>query len=175
VPHGTPFYTASNGNLRLAWSETQPLILARGDTMMTLVVQISNQFSENDRITLSLNPESEVADFQGTVFDELILNAPAVIHKGSNGFKTPPTGTRFVVYPVPNDGVFTASITSSFTQTFEIMIYNRLGQLICEKPEITVIKTLDQQFDLRPLENGIYYIILRSKREVIARKILINH
>jgi hypothetical protein len=176
APHGTPFYTAGMGNLRLAWSETQPLMLARGDTMMTLVVQVSTQFTTSDRITLSLTNESEIADLHGIVFNDLILNAPVLIHKGTNGFNTPPVSeTRFVVYPVPNDGIFTASITSSFTQTFDIMIYNKLGQLICEKKEITVSGTRDQQFDLRPLENGIYSVILRGRREVIAREILINH
>ena len=176
VPQGMLFYTTGNGQLRLAWSETQPLMLARGDTMMTLVVQVSTQFTTSDRITLSLTNESEIADLHGIVFNDLILNAPVLIHKGTNGFNTPPVSeTRFVVYPVPNDGIFTASITSSFTQTFDIMIYNKLGQLICEKKEITVSGTRDQQFDLRPLENGIYSVILRGRREVIAREILINH
>ena len=176
IQHGTPYYTAGNDALRMAWSETSPLSLGKDQTLMSLVVKISDQFSKDDQIRLSLNQESEIANTEGRVFDNLILTAPAVIYKSADGVDNAGNkGTRFEVYPVPNNGQFTAEITSARQQTFSIKIYNKIGQMIHEKSDIRVNGKSVQKFDLSSLSSGIYTVVLYGVEGTMARKILVNH
>lgn len=78
------------------------------------------------------------------------------------------------IYPVPNDGTFTLSITSAVVKKFNIEIYNKTGQMIKEVRDLNVTGTLDKQFDLRPVPTGIYTVIVRNDDGLIVRKILIT-
>ncbi|MCX6283699.1 MAG: T9SS type A sorting domain-containing protein [Bacteroidetes bacterium] len=77
------------------------------------------------------------------------------------------------IYPVPNQGLFTAQITSAVKETVNIRIYNDLSQLICEKSGTAVNNTFRQSIDLRPLSPGVYTVVIRSNNKSIARKILV--
>lgn len=173
--HGTPYYTTNNDALRMAWSETTPLTLGKDQAMMSLKVKISDQFSKDDQIRLSLNQESEIANIEGRVFDNLILTAPTIIYKNSNGVEEQNLAAKFEVYPVPNNGEFTAEITSADQKTFAIQIYNKLGQVIHEIKDINVKGKSCKKFNLKYLPSGSYTVILRSDAGFIARKILIKY
>ena len=174
IQHGTPYYTTNNDGLRMAWSETNALTLGKDQTMMRLVVKISDQFSKDDRITLSLHQESEIANTEGMVFDNLILTAPTIIYKASTGMEETIPGTKFEVYPVPNNGEFTAEIASAYQQTFTIQIYNKLGQIIHEVKNITVKGRLEKRFDQSTLTSGIYTVVLLNDQGFMTRKIVIS-
>jgi len=75
---------------------------------------------------------------------------------------------------MPNNGAFTATITSPVQQTFELLVYNTLGQLIYEEPNIRMGEALSHEFDLRPIPNGIYTLVLRHDEGRMVRKIMIN-
>lgn len=83
-------------------------------------------------------------------------------------------GSNVVIYPMPNNGDFTATITSPVQQTFELLVYNTLGQLIYEEPNIRMGEALSHEFDLRPIPNGIYTLVLRQAEGRMVRKIMIN-
>ena len=175
IPEGAPVYTAENGSVRLAWSETQPLYLTTGETLITLIAKISDQFPINDNIRLSLTRESEIADAEGKVVNNLVLRAPSVIHKNATGVDNPENNvTKFELYPVPNNGIFTAEITSARQKTYDILIYNKLGQVVFEMLNVKVNGKFKQIFDLRNLQSGIYTGVLKNDEEAITKKILIN-
>jgi hypothetical protein len=78
------------------------------------------------------------------------------------------------IYPVPNDGTFTLSISSAVVKKFNVAIYNQTGQMIKEVSDLTVMGTLEKQFDLRPVPTGIYTVVVRNDEGLIVRKILIT-
>ncbi len=174
ISHGTAFYTANNGVLRMAWSETNPLSLVREQTMISLVVKISDQFTVNDRISFALTGESEIADARGRVFDNLILSAPAVISKNSTGLGNGEEQTRFEVYPVPNNGRFTAAISRPTAALFNIAIYNGFGAMIFQKTDIRVIGTTTELIELRSTPPGVYTVVFTSSDCRVIRKIIIS-
>jgi hypothetical protein len=90
------------------------------------------------------------------------------------GIQTIPGAARFVVYPVPNDGQFKASITYPTTENFTIKVYNNLGVMIYELKNVEVNGTAERSIDLRPTPSGIYSVIFENGNNRVIRKILIN-
>ncbi len=175
IQQGTPYYNAGNDGLRMAWSETSPLSLGKDQTMITLVVKISEQFSKNDQIRLVLGKESEITNSEGIAFDTLILTSPTVVYKYGDGVEDNMPATKFEVYPVPNNGEFNAAITSADQKTFSIRIYNQLGQVICEVKDIIVKGKKVLPLEQGNLPNGIYTVVLRNEAGSETRKIVIKH
>jgi hypothetical protein len=79
----------------------------------------------------------------------------------------------FEIYPVPNDGMFNVSITTS-EETFSIVIYNTLGLKVYEEMNIEVHGSLQKGIDLRPVPNGVYTVIFKNSQNQVVKKILVN-
>ena len=82
--------------------------------------------------------------------------------------------SKFSVYPVPNDGRFTVSITSPVQETYTIEIYNQLGSRIYTLGEVQVNSTFEKQIDLRPVADGIYSVVFLNSEHKVVKKVLIN-
>ena len=82
--------------------------------------------------------------------------------------------SNFNVYPVPNDGRFTVSISSPVQEVFSIVIYNQLGAKIYDFGDIRVNGTFEKQIDLRPIANGIYSVVFLNSEHKVVKKVLVN-
>jgi trimeric autotransporter adhesin len=80
----------------------------------------------------------------------------------------------FIVYPVPNDGKFTVSITTPVQQNFSIFVYNKLGQMVYEIRDVVIAGDYRQVIDLRPTPSGVYTVIFQNNDHAFVRKVLIN-
>jgi hypothetical protein len=78
------------------------------------------------------------------------------------------------VYPVPNDGRFTASITTASDQTFSIRVFNNLGVKIFEETKVEVNGTIQKVIDLRPVPDGVYSVIFENSLNQVVKKIIVN-
>jgi hypothetical protein len=78
------------------------------------------------------------------------------------------------LYPVPNDGQFTISITSASNESFSISVYNNLGVKIYEETKVEVNGSLQKVIDLRPVPNGVYSVIFENSRNQVVKKIVVN-
>ena len=85
-----------------------------------------------------------------------------------------PGGPGMSIYPVPNDGQFKVSITSSSSESFTLSVLDNLGVTVYEKKNILVNGTVEKIVDLRPIPSGIYTVILRNADNQVVRKILVN-
>jgi len=81
----------------------------------------------------------------------------------------------FSIYPVPNNGSFTASISWPTKTSFNIAIYNELGARIYLYTDFVVEGTTSQLIDLRPTPAGVYTIVFTSSDNKIIRKIIISN
>ncbi len=78
------------------------------------------------------------------------------------------TNTDFIIYPNPSEGVF--FIKTSLSNEHEIVIYNKLGQII-QKTKLNS----SSQVDLTQEANGIYQIIiLNNGKAVFSTKVIKN-
>jgi hypothetical protein len=83
-------------------------------------------------------------------------------------------GANFMVYPVPNNGCFTVSITLPSEDIYNIIIYNDLGAQIFQLRDVRVKKELRKVIDLRPLPNGKYLIVFSGIERRVVSKILVQ-
>jgi PKD-like domain/Secretion system C-terminal sorting domain len=80
----------------------------------------------------------------------------------------------FNIFPVPNDGRFTVSITSPSEETFTIAVYNQLGAKIYELGDVVVIGAFERQIDLRPVAPGIYTVVFFNNEHKVVKKVIVN-
>jgi hypothetical protein len=85
-----------------------------------------------------------------------------------------PLSSAISVYPVPNDGRFTVSLTIGSIESFSINIYNCLGMKIYEETNVEVDHSLQKMIDLRPLPDGIYTVIFSNDQNQVVEKIVVN-
>ena len=78
------------------------------------------------------------------------------------------------IFPVPNDGKFTVSMTSASKENFTITVFNNLGVLIREIRDVQVNGRFNQVIDLRPVDPGIYMVVVRNSEQQIVRKIIVG-
>ena len=80
----------------------------------------------------------------------------------------------FTIRPIPNDGRFTLTITSSLQETFTVQVFNSLGVMIREFEAAGVKGTIERIIDLRPVANGIYTVVIQNSDARIVKKILVS-
>ncbi len=86
-----------------------------------------------------------------------------------------PASASFSIFPVPNDGLFTAAISYPGDVTFTIVIYNQLGGKLFEIRDVaTVGGKFETRIDLRPIPNGIYSVVFMNSEYKVVKKVLIN-
>jgi hypothetical protein len=78
------------------------------------------------------------------------------------------------IYPVPNDGHFTLSISSGSAKTLTLEVYNILGSKISGDRNIGVQGTSITPVNLGAVPAGLYTVILRSSSERLIYKIPVN-
>lgn len=97
-----------------------------------------------------------------------------VIISACEGIDNPDNATAIQVYPNPSSGVFQL-LFSNFEGTYDLTIYNDLGQLIKEETLTIEDKILQQkQVDLSSHPTGVYYIRLMNATTTKVIKVVIN-
>ncbi|MEI7662869.1 MAG: ice-binding family protein [Bacteroidota bacterium] len=87
-----------------------------------------------------------------------------------------PVSASFTLYPVPNNGEFTAAIRFPVDDIFTILVYNQFGGKLFERRDIhTTGGRADTQVDLRPVSNGAYSVILLNSEYKVVKRILVNN
>ena len=82
--------------------------------------------------------------------------------------------SSFSIYPVPNDGRFTVSISSPVAETYTIFVFNQLGAKIYELGDVNVTGTFEKQIDLRPVPTGIYSVVFFNSEHKVVKKLIVN-
>jgi phosphodiesterase/alkaline phosphatase D-like protein len=80
----------------------------------------------------------------------------------------------FSIYPIPNDGKFTATISWPNRETFSIQVYNELGAKVFTRSGIEVNGTVEESVDIRPAPAGVYTVVFTSADNKVIRKIIVN-
>ena len=91
------------------------------------------------------------------------------------GEEEPAEYTTVALYPVPNNGSFTISITNPRKASYAIRIYNQSGTVIMDIPEIPGIGSSEKRVDIRHFPSGIYSVLIsdgtnRTMKQIIVFK-----
>lgn len=80
----------------------------------------------------------------------------------------------FELYPVPSNGLFTASIEWPKSAKFTIRVYNSAGKLMFEKHNILVDGKSKQFIDMSTTAAGTYTVVFTSGNNQVSRKMIIT-
>ncbi|MEI7663079.1 MAG: T9SS type A sorting domain-containing protein [Bacteroidota bacterium] len=82
--------------------------------------------------------------------------------------------SNFNIYPIPNDGRFTLTITSPLPETFSVEVFSQLGAKIFELGNVQVNGTFEKEIDLRPIASGVYSVVFLNREHKVVKKVLVN-
>ena len=85
-----------------------------------------------------------------------------------------PDNEKITIYPVPNDGKFTASFNMMKEETFSLVIYNSLGLRIKEMDDIHVKNKTELSVALPGADPGIYSVVFQNDTRRIVKRILVT-
>ena len=83
-------------------------------------------------------------------------------------------GAGFNLFPVPNNGRFTLSVTGLDQDKVSIRVYDRLGRMIYEMNNVRPADLTGRQVDLGPVPEGIYSAVLSGVSGNMVRKIIVT-
>ena len=163
-------------NLTVLVAPQTPVITNVGMTLTSDAPAGNQWYVDGNIIPLAVD-QSYVATLPGTYWDVVTLNgcssAPSnqiILPVGINTLQSP----GISIYPVPNDGLFKLSITSSSKEAYTVNVLNDLGITVFEQKNIVVSGTTETKIDLRPVPSGTYTLIVRNNENQVVRKIIIT-
>lgn len=80
----------------------------------------------------------------------------------------------YKLFPVPNQGEFTLSLTTPDDEVFTILIYNQLGEKVYEMASLKVNGEYNKSINLRPCPTGIYSVVVKSSKGNVVKRFTIN-
>jgi hypothetical protein len=155
-----------------------PIISALGD-ILTSNAPTGNQWYFEGNAIVAATGQTWTAQQSGWYWDVVTINGCSSdtsnhIYILMVGIEQQSDGSDVVLYPNPNEGVFTLMFTSPKQENYDIRVYNNLGVQIFEMKNLDVIGTTSQNIDLRPALNGVYSVVITNDLKSMVKKIVIN-
>ncbi len=154
-----------------------PVISQVGNTLVS-DAPAGNQWYLNSVLINGATASTYNAILEGTYYCMVTINGCPSLPSNSllylfNSLINQTSG-QFEIYPVPNNGLFTASVTWPNAETFTMRIYNNIGSLVFEKKDVPLNGTTRQTIDMRPVPSGMYMVTFTSGTNQIIRKMVVN-
>jgi hypothetical protein len=154
-----------------------PVVTNHGDTLYSSAVTGNHWYFQGTSIP-GANAQTYLATQDGYYWDLVKLNDCSsdtskqvlIVTTGIDMYSLPVIN----LYPVPNEGIFNISISTTSEETFSISVYNTLGVKIYEETKVDVNSSLQNVIDLRPLPDGVYTVIFKSSQNQVVKKIIVN-
>jgi len=83
------------------------------------------------------------------------------------------SGTHFVVYPNPSNGVFSLVFTSTEIMKYTVRLHNALGQIIFEERMEKFNGTYTKDFDITKYGNGEYFLTITNDKKLKYEKVIV--
>ncbi|MEI7982246.1 MAG: T9SS type A sorting domain-containing protein, partial [Bacteroidota bacterium] len=180
MEQGSPVFNITNGEIRIAWSEVEPLNLKAEETLLTLRLRAKESFTGDQLIELHPTNDSELADDIGKPLLRAELSTLIIKPLKPNGTDEQiGTVSSFRVYPNPaQDVVFVeATLESQAECGFQMM--NGVGREVKTIPVKRFDKgTIRLSINTSDLPNGLYSLKIsfdaESGQKQILHKVVIN-
>ncbi|NVO21559.1 MAG: T9SS type A sorting domain-containing protein [Bacteroidetes bacterium] len=159
VKSGSPVFSILNGQLRIAWSELDPIILKAGQPLITVKLRATEQFTTTQLINLQATSESEIADEYGEGISLVTLSSYTISMLNLTGLNPSTSLVSSVnVFPNPAKDMVKLSLQLSQPAIAEIRMMDELGNLVHVLGQ-HALKTGNNEISIN-LQNrcsGIYY------------------
>lgn len=152
-------YSASNGNIYIAWDDLTPLLANSNEPVINLRFKFKNGVRLERPVYITLAPQSELADLNGRIHDNLVIMIPAV------GINVPDKYELSQNYPNPFNPVTNIKYSLPLESNVTITVYNMLGQNVeyLVKNVVMPAGYHNVQFNAAKLSSGIYFYNIDAK------------
>ena len=82
-------------------------------------------------------------------------------------------GTTLSIVPNPNNGVFQMFLTTSTAQTFDMTIFNSVGQVVATD-RLNAAGNYVNQVNLSGLDRGVYFLDVRNENGRMMRRVVVQ-
>ncbi len=158
IKQGDLLYKATGSELRIAWSELEPMLLGSRDALITLHLKASQTLNSTQALSFGLTGESELADGYGAAIPNVTLTMPAL--KTAAGTSNGDDLLGVVsVYPNPTGGEVKIEYQLNGACQLSVEITDVYGQVIRKQINTyTASGKYHQQFDLSDVSAGVYMV-----------------
>lgn len=158
-------YFISNGQIRVAFTQTNPFEISRDAAIMNIIIKQKyyTEFEQTERINIL--ESTHILDAKG--------NKIPFIEFSTNEFKTAVKQESIAaeVYPNPCQDYFFIQVDNNLGNSVEYTLYNALGQLVDNK----ILNGSEQiKINTSTLEKGLYYYHINYQSKSITGPISIR-
>ncbi len=152
-------YHISGNQVRIAWSDPEPLDLGSGDVLLTLHIKATDDFNTLQPASFLLTNESEIADGWGNIFPSVVLSIPDLVTKTEEGSEK----ENISVYPNPASDLVNVQFDLSSAGNIDLRIIDPLGQVVYLEQSWVERGSVSRKIDISALPTGVYYLKLECK------------
>lgn len=160
VVEGDVVYNAENGEIRIAWSDLNPLKLKPGDVLLTLRFHLNETVPVGIPVTILAGNESELADDFGNPIENAYLTTPLIMPSRPNSVNEADANIHNVmVYPNPTNGALNVTFDLFSDDNITIALLDQTGRVVS-----TLLKAelnrggFRRSFNLQDQSAGIYIV-----------------
>jgi len=156
-------YHVQGDQIRVAWSEIEPVTLNRDEVFLTMRFRLNKAIDDGQSLSLSLGNESELADTWGEPF-VCTLSAPVVLALNPNGTDDPAASLQnCMIYPNPAAEKLTVEFNLLVSDHIRISLIDPTGRQIgILLQEDLAQGAFKRTFDLNTLPPGVYTVKIGS-------------
>ncbi len=164
IPASGLIYNITGDEIRLVWSELQPINLNTGDVILTLECKVKDTFVPGKTAMLELTDESELADAGGIPIPKVDLITPLLKSSDKPGSSGADILESLMVFPNPTDKLFNLGFTLNESAAIKIELLSIYGQLLQtnDYQENDPGNCL-HQIDVSYLSQGVYFINVKAE------------
>lgn len=151
-------YSINKGKIVIVWDDINPVLLKEGDAIASLIVKLVDESNKAIDVQISIDSESEIADREGKIIENLKLNVPELSIAKIEGYQLMQN------YPNPFNPSTTIKYALPLESRVNIVISNSLGQIV--RTLVNGVKPSgvhEVKFDAGNLPSGIYFYSMEAK------------
>jgi hypothetical protein len=180
MENGSPVWNDLSGQIRIAWSEMESLVLQNGEALLSLKFKAKESFTGEQSIQLIATDESELADSYGDRINGVALFSPAITPLKPNGINA---GDELIgsckIYPNPANERLTIEFVLLKGADADIVLFDATGKEVRVYAQNSFTSGLNTfSFETATLFPGLYNLKLHfvsdNGQYQFIKKILIS-
>ena len=171
IKQGNILFNTVGDELRIAWSQIEPLSLSATDPLITVRMKATGIFSSTNEISIKTTGESELADGSGNPIPEITLTSPRL-----KSYNNPGSSTNLLesimISPNPVKNLMNLSYTLTDSANVRVDLISLSGQTVQSQSYNEILPGNHlHKLDVSELSEGVYFVAIKAegKNKVISK------
>lgn len=152
-------------------------VITQNGSVLTSSASTGNQWYLNGVLIAGATSQTYTVTQNGNYTDIVTVSscssAPSNIVAVLTGITEYTEGATLNIYPNPNNGEFTVSFTADTKKSYQIKLFNNLGQLVYMKTLTDITGNYSEHIDITTMAKGVYMFSLVNGNTEVAKKMIV--